>query len=220
MDTMKTVGDIRRANLEALIREFGTLEALASAADTTSVYLSQVRNSTPDVKTKKPREMGSRMARRLEQLAGHVKPAGWMDIEHGTQIAGQPLHAVAEKGAAYRVAATQLVSEEVLQQLVRDLEDIPDALRSKLIDTIHQHAESAREAHEHFERRKKPSTVAAAKHSRRAHRSVRIRIGDGNPAQGALELAMVDDPFSAAPSQRELELYERIAREPKQSRKA
>lgn len=208
---MKPIGAIRRANLEALLREFPTMDALAAAAGSTSVYLSQIRNQTPDQKTGKPREMGSKLARRLEAIAGHEKPTGWMDIEHDPAESHAPRLSVAEPPALYLAGLTEVQ----MGQLLRDLSDIPDALRSKLLDTIHQHAESAREAHEHLERRKKGTSVAAAKHSRRAHRSVRIKLGDGNPEQGALELTITDDPFSAEPSNRELELYERIARAPK-----
>lgn len=208
---MKPIGDIRRANLEALLREFPTLDALAAAAGSTSVYLSQIRNQTPDQKSGKPREMGSKLARRLEAIKGHEKPTGWMDIEHHPDEPEALKLSVAEPPATYFGG----LSGQQVDQLMRDLADIPDALRSKLLDTIHQHADAAREAHEHLERRKKSTPVAAAKHSRRAHRSVRIRIGDGNPSQGALELTMADDPFSAEPSNRELELYERIAKAPK-----
>lgn len=74
------IGNIRLDNLETLIREFGTAEALAAAADTSAVYISMLRNSVPDKKTGRPREMGSAMARRLEAAAG--KPDGWMDQAH------------------------------------------------------------------------------------------------------------------------------------------
>ncbi|MEH3087693.1 MAG: S24 family peptidase [Xylophilus ampelinus] len=77
---MKTIGEIRLANLEQLVRELGTLEAVASRAESTSVYLSQVRNGTIDQKTGKPRQMGTAMARRIEKGCG--KPEGWMDATH------------------------------------------------------------------------------------------------------------------------------------------
>lgn len=79
---MKPIGEIRLKNLETLIREFGTMEALAVAAGTTSVYLSQVRRRAIDIKTGKPREIGSRMARRLEAAGKNPKPPGWMDAEY------------------------------------------------------------------------------------------------------------------------------------------
>jgi len=76
---MKTVGQLRRENLELLLREFKTLDALAVKAGTSSVYLSQVRNQTKDASTGKPREMGPGIARRLETAAS--LPIGWMDRE-------------------------------------------------------------------------------------------------------------------------------------------
>jgi hypothetical protein len=77
---MKTVGEVRLENLEALVREFGTLDAVATRAESTSVYLSQLRNGTPDQKTGKSRQMGNAIARRLEAACG--KPPGWMDASH------------------------------------------------------------------------------------------------------------------------------------------
>lgn len=80
---MKTVGEVRLENLEALVREFGTLDAVATRADSTSVYLSQLRNGTLDQKTGKARQMGNAMARRLEEACG--KPSGWMDAPHSPE---------------------------------------------------------------------------------------------------------------------------------------
>lgn len=78
---MKTIGDVRRDNLELLIKEKGSLEAVVQAEGvTSSTYLSQVRNRYHDIKTGKPREMGTAMARRLEERCG--KPDGWMDHPH------------------------------------------------------------------------------------------------------------------------------------------
>lgn len=82
---MKTVGEIRLANLEALVREFGTLDAVATRAESTSVYLSQLRNGTIDQKTGKGRQMGNAIARRLEKACG--KPSGWMDAPHTSAAA-------------------------------------------------------------------------------------------------------------------------------------
>lgn len=77
---MQPIGQIRLANLEALVRQFGTAEALAAAAETSPVYLSMLRNQKPDPKTGRPREVGTAMARRLERAA--EKPPGWMDQAH------------------------------------------------------------------------------------------------------------------------------------------
>lgn len=84
--TVKSTGDIRRANLELLIKEFRTLAALAEAAGTTSIYLTQIRTSAIDSKTKRPREMGSAMARRLEKACTPPKQRGWMDVPHDDEF--------------------------------------------------------------------------------------------------------------------------------------
>ena len=74
---MNPIDEIRRTNLELLITEAGGLERVAAAADSSSVYLSQIRNQALDRKTQRPRQMGTAMARRLE--AAFSKPVGWMD---------------------------------------------------------------------------------------------------------------------------------------------
>jgi hypothetical protein len=60
---------IRRLNLDGLIAEAGTIEALARKTSTDPNYLSQIRGGF--------REMGEDYARRIE--AGLEKPVGWMD---------------------------------------------------------------------------------------------------------------------------------------------
>ncbi len=89
---MKQIPEIRRDNLERLIVEKQTLAALAEAAGTSSVYLSQIRNRSLDSKTRRPREMGAAMARRLEEVCG--KPPGWMDHDNGVAFSGStpPAH--------------------------------------------------------------------------------------------------------------------------------
>lgn len=85
---MKTAEANRRENLELLIHEAGTLEAVARDVSSPQ-YLSSVRNSTPDPSTGRPREMGSKMARKLEDAFG--KPRGWMDVEHPAPGTGSPV---------------------------------------------------------------------------------------------------------------------------------
>ena len=77
---VKTASQIRLQNLQALVVEAGTLEKVAEAVGSTSVYLSQLRNGAPDRKSGRAREMGTSMARRLE--AAFHKPNGWMDQDH------------------------------------------------------------------------------------------------------------------------------------------
>lgn len=78
---MKTAHDCRRENLEILVQELGSLDAIAERANlSNTVYLSQIRNRTLDTKTLKPRNMGSVTARKLETACS--KPIGWMDKDH------------------------------------------------------------------------------------------------------------------------------------------
>lgn len=77
---MKTIAEIRRDNLLRLIDELGTADALAAKVNTSAVYLSQLRNQSPDSKTKKPRQIGDPLARKLETCCG--KERGWMDHTH------------------------------------------------------------------------------------------------------------------------------------------
>lgn len=77
---MSTIAEIRLANLELLIKEFGTQDEVAALANTSPVYLSQVRNRAMDSKTGRAREMGGIVARKLE--VGCKKDKGWMDVLH------------------------------------------------------------------------------------------------------------------------------------------
>lgn len=122
-------------------------------------------------------------------------------------------------GAALLQAEAQvraILEDDAVRQLLIDLADLPPARRSQILDMVHGYAEDARAAHEHLMQRKAPvaptPSAAANRSSGKAHRSVRIRIGDGNPDQGSLELRLLDDPFTAEPDQRERELYHRLAK--------
>lgn len=81
---MRTVAEIRRENLIALADEAITMDRVAELSGSSAVYLSQVRNRTKDAKTGRPRELGPRLARRLEEAFG--KPRGWMDQDHGSDF--------------------------------------------------------------------------------------------------------------------------------------
>lgn len=77
---MKPVSEIRLANLERLVSEAGTADALAERCGVSPVYVSQIRSRAIDRKTGKPRNLGSVAARKLE--AGMSKIEGWMDRDH------------------------------------------------------------------------------------------------------------------------------------------
>lgn len=72
---------IRRENLTRLIAQYGTIEALASAANASAKYLSQIKNDT--------RGMGARTARKLEASLG--LPAGWFDVTQSQQAKADPI---------------------------------------------------------------------------------------------------------------------------------
>lgn len=80
MAGMKTISEIRLANLVLLVQELGSQEAVAARATTSAVYVSQLLNRAPDSKTGKPRQIGDPLARKLE--AGCDKELGWMDNAH------------------------------------------------------------------------------------------------------------------------------------------
>lgn len=77
---MKTIAEIRRANLDLLAQEFGTIDLVAARSGTSPVYLSQIKHQAIDAKTGKTREMGTVVARKLDKGCG--KMPGWMDTDH------------------------------------------------------------------------------------------------------------------------------------------
>ncbi|HNA67257.1 MAG TPA: hypothetical protein PLN96_05240 [Zoogloea sp.] len=79
---MRTIDDIRLANLETLITEqggdSGGVTRLAELmGHNTSAQISQWRTRSPNSKTGKPRTISTASARKLERLCG--KREGWMD---------------------------------------------------------------------------------------------------------------------------------------------
>jgi hypothetical protein len=85
---MKTVGEIRRDNLQLAIKDAGSAAALAEKAGISSVYLSQIKNQAPEAKTGKPKTMGDDVARKIEK--GLSLANGWMDADHHVSIAELP----------------------------------------------------------------------------------------------------------------------------------
>ena len=127
---MQTIGEIRLANLEVLVQEHGTLEAVAALAGSSSVYLSQIRNGAPDQATGRRRQMGSAMARRIE--AGCNKPEGWMDaphwpaIERETDSAALSIRSVVEHLAKLAVAQRPTLRKNLGNLLVELVENPED----------------------------------------------------------------------------------------------
>ena len=73
------IKQIRLRNLRSLIAMSGTIANLARMSETAPAYLSQILNSLP-TSTGKPRSLGDKLARKLEQALN--KPYGWMDKDH------------------------------------------------------------------------------------------------------------------------------------------
>lgn len=84
---MKTVEEIRRARLKELVQHVGglaSLNRLTGKQDRDSTY-SQLVNASVGSKTQKPKEMGSALARAIEE---HLNlPRGWMDNEDSASTA-------------------------------------------------------------------------------------------------------------------------------------
>jgi hypothetical protein len=78
------VRDIRRANMEALATQHGTLEQLADKVGTSPRTLSQIRNRT--------RHMGRELARKFEEAL--AKPHGWMDTAHTVSTPPGPVYSI------------------------------------------------------------------------------------------------------------------------------
>ncbi len=74
---MEFVEETRRQKLAQLVRDYGTVSALADAVQKSSSQVSQWLNASPDSKTGKPRSISAPSARHIETRTG--KPSGWMD---------------------------------------------------------------------------------------------------------------------------------------------
>lgn len=70
---------LRHRNLERLVAEFGSLQAVANLVGTSYDTLWQIQSGTK-LPSGKARGVGDEMARRLE--AACSKPLGWMDWDH------------------------------------------------------------------------------------------------------------------------------------------
>lgn len=78
---MRTVEEVRRLRLAQLNEAAGGWAAMNEALDLAArdSTLSQIANQSQGTKTKKPKTMGSLLARRIE--VAFKKPVGWMDTD-------------------------------------------------------------------------------------------------------------------------------------------
>ena len=76
----RQIDRIRLDNLEHLIAEAGSADALAQCSGSSGPYLSQIRGGTPYPSGRR-RRVGDVLATKLERAMD--KPEGWMDEPHG-----------------------------------------------------------------------------------------------------------------------------------------
>lgn len=198
---VQTIEAVNRERLALLIKEAGSQRALSEKTGKSPAQISQWLNASKDSKSGKPRAMDSATRRELERKCG--KPEGWMD--HA--ISGEPVE------PAQGAPSPPISLPPEYRQLLIDLEDLLPRERSKWIDSIHQAAEYAREIREHA-KKTAPSAVAHALREK-PRASASGRYGDGNERQQALPLAVVVDPFTAPPSERESKLYDGFKKAPR-----
>jgi hypothetical protein len=152
---MNSVADIRVANLERLVEELGTLEAVAAAAKTSSVYLSAIRHRKPDPKNGRPRSMGDVVARKIEE--GCKKPHGWMDHEPADwevrNRAGELMRIEAKTqtdgGSAAAAPAAGLDKEEfrrTYNRLAEMVSTVPDDRRSEVANLLNMWIKTGKES--------------------------------------------------------------------------
>lgn len=88
---MREIKEIRRENLRVLVEQHGGVASLNSelGRKRTDSTLSQILNQAPDTKTQRPKGMGDRIARDIEEKLS--LGYGWMDTEHDIEPADQNL---------------------------------------------------------------------------------------------------------------------------------
>ena len=109
---MPTIEEIRHANLLALIKEAGTIQALADKVGRSHSQLSQLKNQTKHSTTGTRRTVGRDLARELEAKCG--KPDGWFDQAHGEQAAPAPA-GEARIDLAQRLQSTRVAKRMTLE---------------------------------------------------------------------------------------------------------
>ncbi len=113
------IDEIRRANLQALIAEAGNIDALAERSGVSAKYISQILNKWQGKADRKPRSVGTQLARRIETALG--KPHAWMDHDHTAAV--KTPRAAHETGTNYHTTSTGLEYAKALQDAVRAIAD-------------------------------------------------------------------------------------------------
>ena len=110
---MSSYKEHRRANLMALEKKFGSLEALSDAVEVSASYLSQMKNN---------RHMGDKVARRFEQKLGLPKLS--MDQPPGGMAA--------EPGGKQMSSLPHYSPDERVQEFLKDYMELPSGLKNYL----------------------------------------------------------------------------------------
>lgn len=130
---MKPATEIRRDNLRALVRQSGGVARFSERINRSPAQVSQWLNAAPDHKTGKPRAIGDKSARHIEQSIG--LPHGWLDHQH------QPPHAapaaVSEPPVHYQPrnnGAPPHDLQATLDDLIESLANTPP----EILDEVHR----------------------------------------------------------------------------------
>lgn len=112
---MKTSDEIRRENISRLIIEAGSEFQLAEIYGCTEAAVKTWARGYKDSKTGKPKGIGTRVARKLEEVMG--KEQGWLDKEQSV-VSGEPMFIAAyrELDKTRRAIAEQLVYSLIAEQ--------------------------------------------------------------------------------------------------------
>ena len=110
-----TIADIRKNNLEKLIKESGLNKGkFAEKIDTSPAYISQILSE------KTQRDMGNDLARKIESLL--AKDHGWMDVLHGTPSLQPSASDIKLGGFDLWDDDTPLLDDEVALPFFREVE--------------------------------------------------------------------------------------------------
>lgn len=83
LNTRMDIKEIRRINLNNLLKDYRTVREFATLTGSSEVHISQMKTGS--------RSMGDVVARRIEASVG--KEHGWMDSLHDVEVVGQPSEA-------------------------------------------------------------------------------------------------------------------------------
>lgn len=130
---VKTTEEIRHARLLQLIAEHRTIQALANALGKSHAQISQLRNQVVHSATGKPRVIGDKMAREIEEKLG--KPRGWMDTLDAAPSDEQQGQPTAERPAAQSEAERWRQTARRAAQMAGTLEMTPTQFL-RLVDAM------------------------------------------------------------------------------------